>query len=441
VTDEPTTAEQNQDAGIWSTFRATSTAVRAILLGIFLSRLGSFLQTFLVLFLTHRGFSKIEAGTALGGYGVGSVLGVLVGGVLADRLGARIATIVSMAGSGLMLLTILYIHNYPLLFAMVVAIGLVAQLYRPASAALLSELTPKHRQVMIFAIYRLAFNLGTTIAPLIAVALIAVSYNLLFWAEAITACGYAVIAAIALPRRKIVRAAKEGDEVPSAGGIGYRLLLADRRYLLYLVVMFVFSAAYVQFVVTMPLAMKDARIATAWFGAMITLNGVMVLSCELLVTKLVQRWPRRIAATGCLLLLGAALTILTPRLGLIVFVLATVLGTLSEIVGGPTLFSYPGIAARPGTTARYMAAMQTAFGLGAAAGPAVGVAAWNALGRGSWWLWGLVCIASTSLAWLGLRDDTPDDTADEDTTEARPEVVVLAAEDPAPTPADPERVS
>ena len=38
---------------------------------------------------------------------------------------------------------------------MVVALaGAVGQFYRPASAALLTELTPKHRQVMIFAIYR-----------------------------------------------------------------------------------------------------------------------------------------------------------------------------------------------------------------------------------------------------------------------------------------------
>jgi MFS family permease len=322
-----------------------------------------------------------------------------------------------------------------------VAIGLVAQLYRPASAALLSELTPKHRQVMIFAIYRLAFNLGTTIAPLIAVALIAVSYNLLFWAEAITACGYAVIAAVALPRRKIVRAAPAGADAPSAGGIGYRALLADRRYLLYLVVMFVFSAAYVQFVVTMPLAMKDAGIATAWFGAMITLNGVMVLSCELLVTKVVQRWPRRIAATGCLLLLGTGLTVLTPKLGLVVFVVATVLGTLSEIVGGPTLFSYPGIAARPGMTARYMASMQTMFGLGTAVGPAVGVALWNAIGRSSWWCWGLVCLASTGLAWSGLRHEATDDTKPTDAVkptdagEPSPQPGPAGREDTAPTPA------
>src|SRR6201999_1438741 len=96
----PVTDASKQDASIRATLRATSAPVRAILLGIFVSQLGGFLQTFLVLFLTHRGFTKLQAGTALGCYGVGAVFGVLIGGALADRLGARIATVVSMGGSG-----------------------------------------------------------------------------------------------------------------------------------------------------------------------------------------------------------------------------------------------------------------------------------------------------------------------------------------------------
>lgn len=408
MTDSPA-----QDAGIRATLHATSTPVRAILLGIFVSQLGGFLQTFLVLFLTHRGFTKLQAGTALGCYGVGAVLGVLIGGALADRLGAQIATVVSMGGSGALLVAVLYVHNYPTLLGTIGLTAVVTQLYRPASAALLSDLTPKHQRVMIFAVYRLALNLGTTIAPLVAVALISISWDLLFWADASTNVAYAVIAAIALPRRKIVREAK-----PSEATVGsperradYRAVFADRRYVLYLGAMFLRSAAYIQFVTTMPLVMKDDGLATAWFGVMITLNGSIVLTSELLVTKLVQRWPPRVAATTSFVLLGAGLTVIAPTLGLFVFFAATVLGTFSEIVGGPTLFSYPGLAAPKGVTARYMAAMQTAYGLGSAVGPAVGVAVWNLIGHQAWWLWGLICLGSAALAWSGVRPTTAEEPA------------------------------
>jgi MFS family permease len=397
------------DAGIWVTFRESSVPVRAILLGIFVSKLGAFIQTFLVLFLTHRGSTDVQAGTALGGYGAGAVLGVLAGGSLADRMGARWATIVSMVGSAALLVAVLYVRYYPALLVTVVLVGAVAQLYRPASAALLSELTPKHRQVMIFAMYRLALNLGTTAAPLVAVLLVSVSYDLLFWAEAAAACCYAVIAAIALPRRKIVSATPHEEKEPPAADArsGYGAVLADRRYLLYLAAMFINSAAYIQYVTTLPLAMKAQGLATAWYGALITLNGIMVITCELLVTKVTQRLQLRLVVAVGLVLLGAGLSVQSVPLGLSVFIAGTVIGTLSEIVSGPTEFAYPGIAARPGLTPRYMGSMQAMFGLGTAIGPVVGVAAWNMIGVKSWWCWGIACLGALVLAWFGIREPEP----------------------------------
>jgi len=92
----------------------------------------------------------------------------------------------------------------------------------------------------------LAFNLGTTIAPFIAVALIAGLVHLLFWAEAVTACAYAVIAAVALPVARSCgpRGRRQGRQ---RRRIGYRALLMDRPPALPRV-MFRVLAAYVQFV-------------------------------------------------------------------------------------------------------------------------------------------------------------------------------------------------
>jgi MFS family permease len=424
------------DAGIWVTFRESSVPVRAMLLGIFVSKLGAFIQTFLVLFLTHRGSTEVQAGTALGGYGAGAVLGVLAGGTLADRLGARWSTIVSMVGSAALLVAVLYVRYYPALLVTVILVGAVAQLYRPASAALLSELTPKHRQVMIFAMYRLALNLGTTAAPVVAVLLVAVSYNLLFWAEAAAACCYAVIAAIALPRRKIVASTSDEEEKePQTTGqrSGYGSVLADRRYLLYLAAMFINSAAYIQYVTTLPLAMKAEGLATAWYGSLITLNGIMVISCELLVTKVTQRLPLRLVVAVGLVLLGAGLSLQSIPLGLSVFVAGTVVGTLSEIVSGPTEFAYPGIAAQPGMTARYMGSMQAVFGLGTAIGPVVGVAAWDLIGVNAWWCWGLACLVALVLAWLGIRQPAPSgpgQSAERASEQADPPLAAQPSEEP-----------
>lgn len=404
--------------GIWETFNESPTPVRAIMLGIFVNRLGAFLQTFLVLFLTHQGFKEVQAGVALGVYGAGSVVGILVGGALSDRLGARVATILSMTGSAALLLAILYVGNYPALLVVVALVGAVSQLYRPASAALLSELTSKSRQVMIFAMYRLALNLGTTAAPLIGAVLVSISYDLLFWAEAVVSCGYAVIAAVALPRRKITSDADPDDaeKVAESNGRrrGYLALLSDRRYVIYLMAAFVNAAVYIQYVSTLPLAMRDAGHAIAWYGAMVSLNGFIVITCELLVTKVVQRWPIKVVVAAGFALLGAGQALYALPWGLAVFVIGTLVWTLAEIVGGPSVFAYPGIAAPDGLTGRYMGAMQAMFGLGTAVGPAVGVALYHSVGTDVWWMCGLACVLAMAGAWFGMRPPTPESPAAED---------------------------
>jgi MFS family permease len=298
-------------------------------------------------------------------------------------------------------------------------VGAASAVYRPACAALLSELTPAHRQVMIFAIYRSVMNLGTTAAPLIGAALISVSYNLLFWGEAGAALAYAVIALVALPASAV--AAVEGSQAARAdtaaeadpeataetGAVrqpstGYLAVLADRRYLLYLVAVLVNMAVYVQYVSALPLAMRAAGLATVWYGGVIALNGVIVITCELLMTRLVQRWPPRAVVMAGFALLGGGMAAYALLWGAAIFVIGTLVWSLAEIVAGPTMFAYPAMAAPPGLRGRYVGAAQATFGLGMAIGPVIGVAVWHSFGRSLWWTCGLACAVGLAAAWRGI---------------------------------------
>src|SRR5215470_2903076 len=187
--------------GVLATWRRTPPQTRALLAGVFVSRLAGFLQIFLVLFLTHRGFSNGQAGLALTIYGAGAVLGSFIGGWLSDRLSPRSATLISMVGSAALIISVLYLQVYLLILLAVVLAGTVGQIYRPAAQAMITELTPPGQLVMVTAMYRLSLNLGTTVTPLIGLALISVSWNLLFWAEALAALTYGLIALKYLPGR------------------------------------------------------------------------------------------------------------------------------------------------------------------------------------------------------------------------------------------------
>lgn len=382
------------DAGVWITLRESSVPVRAMLAGVLINQLGGFLQTFLVLFLTERGFTAVQAGVALGSYGAGCFVGVLVGGAFSDRLGPRSATFASMAGFAALLVVVLYVSNFALLLSVLTLAGVVGRFFRPAAAAMLSELTPAHRQVMIFAVYRLAINVGTTAAPLLGALLISVSYELLFWCDAVTAVLYAVIAVLTLPRRPLHP--RQPDRAARRAA-GYRAVLADRRYALFLLATLVNCVVYIQYVSTLPLAMKDAGLAMLWYSVAISLNGFLVISCELLLTKITQRLPvKLIVSVGFGLLALGQLMYALPW-GLWVFLAGTMVWTVAEITAGPTMFSYPGRIAPDALRGRYIASMQTMFNLGAAIGPAVGVAVYRTVGA-QVWLW---CAAASALG-LGL---------------------------------------
>src|ERR1041384_3798584 len=258
-----------EQVGIITTWREAPGAAKALLLGTFINRLGEFVQIFLVLYLVNRGFTTTQAGTALGVYGVGAVFGVLVGGWLTDKLGARDTIIYSMLGSAVLTPVVLFVDNYLVLLVLLAVVAAAGQAYRPASTSLLSKLTPANRQVMIFAMCRLAINVGGTAGPLIGTALILLSYDLLFWAETVAALALAAVAAVAIPRASAERLigkpggetgatdASSGGKVTDKRSASYLAVLADRRYLLFLFAMFASSIIYIQYLSVLPLTVTD----------------------------------------------------------------------------------------------------------------------------------------------------------------------------------------
>ncbi len=403
-----TTAEST---GIWQTIREAPAPVKALLVGVFVNKLGWFLQVFLVLFLTtSKGFTPVQAGTALGVYGAGSVIGLIIGGSLTDRVGPRAAVMISMFGMAGFVLAIAYVPSYTAVVIVIALAGAVGQFYRPASAALLTELTPQNRQVMTFAIYRLAMNLGTTAAPLIGAALVAVSWNLLFIGEALAALAYAAVAIVALPGRKKVAPAEPGATVEPEPKGSYLAVLRDHKYVLFLVCMFINAAIYMQYLAVLPLHMKADGFSTWWYSAMVALNGFIVITCELLVTKVVQNKPARTVAMTGFVLLGGGLAFYALPGGLAIFVIGTLLWTLAEIIGGPTMFAYPGMAAPKPLLGRYVGGAHAMFGLGSALGPFFGVWLWNSVGAQVWLWCGVLGAVGLVLAYFGMS--SPEETTE-----------------------------
>lgn len=404
-------------AGILVTWRQLPRQGRVLLAGVFVNRLAGFLQIFLVLFLTHRGFTAGQAGVALGVYGAGAVLGTFTGGWLSDRISPRTATAISMLGYAAFLLSVLYFRDYSFVLLAVLTASASGQMYRPAAQTVLTEITPRERLVMVTAMYRLGLNLGTAVTPLIGAALVAVSYTLLFWVEALAAAGYALLALKALPAG--TKHAERSGTASERSRPAYFEVLRDARYAAYLFAVLLLAAVYCQYTVTLPLAVVGSGLGLWWYGAVVSLNAIIVATCEVVATRFVQKWPLRLTALGGTGLLGVGYAIYAIGMVPAVLIAGTLVWTVSEIIGGPTVWSYPGMVAPAALRGRYFGAMQSAFGLGNALGPIVGVTIWTHAGRLTWIWIAAIAVLCTGAAQVGMRspaDKLPPAAEPTDTT-------------------------
>jgi predicted MFS family arabinose efflux permease len=164
------------------------------------------------------------------------------------------------------------------------------------------------------------------------------------------------------------------------------------------------SVVYVQYLAVLPLTMLAAGLNTAWYGGVVALNGLIVITCELLMTKVVQHWPSRIVVIVGFALLGGGIACYALPWGPAVFVVGTLIWSLAEIIAGPTMFAYPAIAGPAHLRGRYLGSAQAMFSLGTAIGPVIGVSVYNMVGRSAWSWFALVCVVGMAAAWRGIRN-------------------------------------
>jgi MFS family permease len=396
--------------GVLDTLRATPRAVRYLLGGMLINQVGAFVQTFLVLFLVEKGFSTGQAGLALGAYSLGAVVGTLVGGELTHRVGPRGTIAGAMATSAALVASVPSLATpgrFPAVLVVVTAAGAATQAYRPAASALLSDLMPGPHRVMAFSMMRIALNVGAALGPLLAALLILVDWNLLFWVDGVTAFAYALLAVFLLPRPQpaVEAGGAGGARAPGeAAGPGYGAMLTDVRFLVYLASMALSALVYIQFFTTLPLKIAAEDRPTALYSAALALSSIVLVTCELAVTSRVRRWPPSVAGGLGTTLFGLGLALFAAPGSAAVVLAGTVVFVTGLMIGGPTVWAHPA-KAPAAIKGRYIGASQAVFGLGSAAGPALGVLAWQTVGNGVWLLCAVLGAVAGACAVVGLAED------------------------------------
>jgi MFS family permease len=381
-------------------FRVLPRDVWILVLGTFFNSFGTFVVPFLTIYLTWRGHSLEEAGLSLTAYGVGHFVASLLGGHLADRLGRRRTIMLSMFSSAAAMLLLSQAEGCPAVACLALLAGLCAELYRPASNALLTELCPPDQWVTAWALYRLALNLGYAAGPIVAGLLSRGSFFLLFVGDAATSVLFGLVAwlATAAPWEDKHHALKAED-----AGSGVLAALGDRRLLALLLAELGVAVVDFQSVAVLPLHVERAGFSGATYGALLSITGGLIILFEVPLTAVTRRLSLRwMLALGCLLSgSGIALTGLAYTIP--VLTATVVVWTLGEMIGSPLGSAYLSGLAPEHLRGRYMGLRAATWSLGMLLGPFMGMQLFDRSPVLLWWVCGALGALSALVVVLGLE--------------------------------------
>ena len=392
-----------KEATLGQNLRALPRGAWLLFFGTFLNKFGTFVIPFLAIYMTRQGFTERQAGLAIAAYGIGTLGACLLGGHLADRLGRRKTIVLSMFSSAAAMLCLSQAHGLAPIILCAAAAGLTGELYRPASSALLADLVPTGQRVTAFAAYRMSFNAGWAFGPTTAGLLAKYSYFWLFVGNASSAVLFGLVAWFAF--------AEGGGGTRDENSLveTWRLLRDDPRLRQIMVAALAVGLVFVQAFSTMSLEITRSGFSAATYGKVISLNGVLVVLCELPLTTFTKRFPaRRMMALGFILIGAGFASNLIPRT-ILLMVLTTTLFTLGEMVAMPVSGAYVADLAPAHKRGLYMGTYGMVWALAMVCGPSLGMWVFAASRPALWSACGALGLLAAAIISIEPRQhsDTP----------------------------------
>jgi MFS family permease len=364
--------------------------------GLLINRVGAFAMLFLSVYLTEaRGVGAALTGLVVGGYGLGGVVGVLLGGVLADRWGRRSTLVWSHVGAGALMAGLAFARPVWLIFALVVLLGVTHSMPSAAFVAAIIDLVPADRRSRAFNLQFWAFNLGMAAAGLIAGVLASASFLALFLADAGATLLTALIIRLKVPE---TRAAV----VPRSRGL--LVPLTDRTFLAFVGLTFVLAALTVQTQTIMPLSMRADGLPPAAYGVVVALGAALIVMGQLFVPRLIDGRSKHTVLAGAVGLMGLGIGGLAFAGGLWTYLVAAVVWTVGSMLAAPPNAEVNAELAPPVLRGRYQAVFYLTFPAAAFVAPALGGLSLDRLGDGHWLVVGAVGLAAAlGHLWAGPR--------------------------------------
>ncbi|KAB1942305.1 MFS transporter [Micromonospora sp. ALFpr18c] len=357
--------------------------------GLLINRAGAFAMLFLSLYLTDaRGASEAVAGTVVGAYGAGGAVGVLLGGVLADRWGRRATLLAAHLVTAGLMVALAFSRPLVLIAVLSALVGVVHSMPSPAFVAAIVDVVPAQRRSRAFNLQFWAFNLGMAVASLLAGVLAEASFTALFLVDAGATLTAAAVIGWKVPET-MRRAAPTVDLGPPAESgrwrrPGLHTALTDRTFLVFVGLTFVLAVLTLQTSTIMPLAMRSDGLGPSAYGMVVALGGALIVLGQLFVPRLIDRHRKDVVLAVSTALLALGFGVLAVADDLAVYLGAAVVWTVGSMLAAPPNAQINADLAPPHLRARYQSVFYLTFPAAAFVAPTLGGVSLQHLGDRHW---------------------------------------------------------
>jgi len=380
----------------WSQMRGQPRDLWILFLTTVINRAGTMVLPFLVLYLTRQlHFSVSQAGFVLALYGFGAMITAPLSGMLCDRYGAHRILKISLFLSSVFLCLFPIAHKFSAVIAMTLILALTTEMFRPASAALVTSIVAPEQRKTGFAIFRQAVNIGMSIGPAIGGFLAGISFLYIFLIDGLTSLAGGIIAAAMLKAKTETHHSRHSGK---ASLLPSHSAWKNPAFVYFWIALIPVLITFFQHISAMPLYMvQDLKLSEASYGLTFTFNTILVILCEVPLNVSTAHWSfRRSLSIGCFLV--------AVGFGGLVFarniwaVIATVtVWTVGEMILFPGCSAYAAEIAPPSKQGQYMGFYTMAFSVAFTIGPWLGTVLLDRFGARMTWiavlLFGLISAA------------------------------------------------
>lgn len=257
-----------------------------------INRSGSMVLPFLGVYMTaHLKFSIENTGIVLSFFGIGSVIGSWLGGFITDRIGEYKVQYLSLLLSVPLFCLIPLFKTEAGVALIILLQSIVSDAFRPANSVAITKYAKPENITRAFSLNRMAVNLGFSIGPALGGILSAISYDFLFYSNALAALLAGLIyIRFFYKRNKLAKIkAKKVQEVIEIKKENSPY--SDGKFLIYCFFCMLFSICFFQLFSTLTIFYKDtAHLSQQSIGYILGYSGFLVVLLEMGLVQIAEKY-------------------------------------------------------------------------------------------------------------------------------------------------------